>query len=168
MKIKDSAALADARTNLCMNKLQFEVCDIMNVTGCNGCHSFFRRFWALRVDRYTSHETFSTCLTLCTHHIVAQGVTARVWQNHSCTCHHMFERSLSILVLSSSSPSRASTFSLTVFLFSVLHINFRAVGRGRADARRVLGSRPRTSCSRSSRQALGLLSAPLRRNCPVN
>ena len=26
------------------------------------------------VDRYTSHETFSTYLTLCTHHIVAQGV----------------------------------------------------------------------------------------------
>ena len=46
------------------------------------------------VDRYTSHKTFSTYLTLCTHHIVAQGVAACVRQNHSCTCHHMFERLL--------------------------------------------------------------------------
>ena len=39
----------------------------------------------------------------------------------------MFELSLFVLVLSSSSPFRAYTVSLTVYLFSVLLINFHVV-----------------------------------------
>ena len=48
------------------------------------------------VDRTPSHQTFSRTLSsLCTHHIVAQGVAACVWQkNHSRTCHYMSERLL--------------------------------------------------------------------------
>ena len=40
----------------------------------------------------------------------------------------MFERSLFVLVLSSSSTFRAYTVSLTIYLFSVLLINFHVVG----------------------------------------
>ena len=85
--------------------------DPLQPTGCEGKH--------------TSHETFSTYLTLCTHHIVAQGVAACVWQNHSCTCHHMFERLLFPYFVFFLSLSRLY-FSLTVYLFSVLLINSKA------------------------------------------
>ena len=67
-----------------------------------------------RVDRTPSHETFfSTLSSLCTHHIVAQGVARRVCIKHDhphvITCQSV----CCSLVLSSSSVSRASTFSLT-------------------------------------------------------
>ena len=76
-----------------------------------------------------TRDFFSNTLTLCTHRIVAQGVAACVWQNHSCTCHQLFERSLSVLVLSLLlSLSRLYFLSLTVYLFSVLLINFHVVG----------------------------------------
>ena len=42
-----------------------------------------------------TRDTFSTPSSLCTHHIVAQGVARRVCiKRCSCTCHHMSERLL--------------------------------------------------------------------------
>ena len=80
------------------------------------------------VGRYTSHETSSRTHWPCAHITLWLKVSERVSDNQSCTCHHMFERSLSVFVLSSSSPSRASTFSLTVYLFCILLINFHVAG----------------------------------------
>ena len=65
---------------------------------------------------WTEHLTrdfFSTLSPLCTHHVVAQGVARRVCIKH---VHPHVITCLSVccfLVLSSSSVSRASTFSLT-------------------------------------------------------
>ena len=47
------------------------------------------------VDRYTSHETFSPHIRPCAHITLWFKVSQRVSdKNHSCTCHHMFERLL--------------------------------------------------------------------------
>ena len=47
------------------------------------------------MDRYSSHDFFLTLSSLCTHHIVAQGVARRVCiKTCSSTCHHVFERLL--------------------------------------------------------------------------
>ena len=60
-----------------------------------------------------TRDFFSTTSSLCTHHIVAQGVARRVRMKHVhphvITCLSV----CSLLVLSSSSVSRASAFSLT-------------------------------------------------------
>ena len=67
---------------------------------------FFVKLGLVSVDRYTSHETFSTCLTLCTHHKLWLKVSQRVSDKitlHIITC-------LSVccfLTLSSSSLSLA-------------------------------------------------------------
>ena len=79
---------------------------------------------SITVDSYTSHESFSRTLShLCTHHIVAQGVfgahSFHPHAIHDVTC--LSVRWL-FLVLSSSSPRLY--FLSTVYLFSVLHINF--------------------------------------------
>ena len=70
---------------------------------------------------HLTRDFFSTYLTLRAHHVVAQGVAACVWQNHSCTCHHMFERLLfscyvfflSLSVYLWSKPPRTKTTALT-------------------------------------------------------
>ena len=88
--------------------------------------------WVTRsVDRYTSHETSSRHIRLCAHITlwlnVSQRVSDTITHAHVITC-------LSVccfLTLSSSSLSRASTFSLTVCLFSVLLINFHVVKKTR-------------------------------------
>ena len=64
------------------------------------------------VDRTPSHDTFSRTLSsLCTRHIVSQGVARRVCIKdvhvHVITCLSVY----CFFVLSSSSVSRASTFS---------------------------------------------------------
>ena len=62
---------------------------------------------------HLTRDSFSTLSSLCTHHIVAQGVARRVCRKH---VHPHVITCLSVccfLVLSSSSVSRASTFSLT-------------------------------------------------------
>ena len=63
----------------------------------------------------------------------------------------MLERSLSVLALSSSSPSRASTFSLTVYLFSVLLINFQVVGTAEDCTHAQWGVLPRGDAQPSHR-----------------
>ena len=81
------------------------------------------------VDRYTSHETFSRHIWPWAHiTLVAQGVAACIWQNHSCTCHHMFERllfpyfafflSLSLALLLSLSLSTCSLSCSSTSLWS--------------------------------------------------
>ena len=62
---------------------------------------------------HLTRDFFSTLSSLCTHHIVAQGVARRVCIKH---VHPDVITCLSVccfFVLSSSSVSRASTFSLT-------------------------------------------------------
>ena len=61
----------------------------------------------------TPHEFFSAPSPLCTHHIVSQGVARRVCVKHVHPHAITFLSVCCFLVLSSSSVSRASTFSLT-------------------------------------------------------
>ena len=99
------------------------------------CYSRFRlQLIAIHCDRrvcrqiHLTRDFASTLSSLCTHHIVAQGVARCVCIKH---VHPHVITCLSVccfLVLSSSSVSRASTFSLTHFnLFSVLNFNSRDV-----------------------------------------
>ena len=61
----------------------------------------------------------------------------------------MFKRSLSVLVLSSSFLSRASTFSLTVYLFSVLLLQQQAYAQTLELQDAHHGSEPRNTRGRS-------------------
>ena len=93
--------------------------------------SHHNRLRSRRICRqiHLTRDSFSTCLTLCTHHIVAQGVfgahSLHLHVIHDVTC---LSVCCFLALSSSSSPSPASTFSFTVYLFSVLFINFRVVG----------------------------------------
>ena len=60
-----------------------------------------------------TRDFFSTLSSLCTHHIVAEGVARRVCIKHVYPHVITCLRVCCFLVLSSSSVSRASTFSLT-------------------------------------------------------
>ena len=90
--------------------------------------------WPNTVDRYTSHESFSRTLSPCAHTtfwLEAQGVfgahSLHLHVIHDVTC-----LSVRCLFLFCPPLSRAFTFlshfSLTVYLFSVLLINFHVVG----------------------------------------
>ena len=63
------------------------------------------------VDRYTSHDFFSTLLSLCTHHIVAQGVLIKHVHPHVITC-----LSVVVSLCLTSSLSSASTPPLISYL----------------------------------------------------
>ena len=76
------------------------------------------------MENILTQDFFSTLSSLCTHHIVAQGVARRVCIKH---VHPHVITCLSVccfLVLSSSSVSRALYFLSHFYLFSVLNFNF--------------------------------------------
>ena len=74
-----------------------------------------------------TRDIFSTLSSLCTHHLVAQGVARRVCiKRCSCTCHHMSERLLFpcfVFFLCLSCLNFLSHF----YLFSVLNFNLHDV-----------------------------------------
>ena len=113
------------------------------------------------MDRTPSHETFfSTLSSLCTHHIVAQGVARRVWHKTcSSTCHHMSERLLFpcfVFFLCLSCLYFLSHF----YLFSVLNFKFHEVEHAehqtqRAPAQSGVLPRGDTQPSHSKKQCTG-------------
>ena len=88
------------------NGVGSELTIFLNFAQISFCYSWFRLQW-----NTLTRDFFSTLSSLCTHHIVAQGVARRVCIKH---VHPRVITCLSVccsLVLSSSSVSRASTFS---------------------------------------------------------
>ena len=85
------------------------------------CHSWFRlQLTAIHCNRRgvcgqntLTRDSFSTPSSLCTHHIVTQGVARRVCKKHVHPHVIICPSVCCFLALSSSSVSRASTFSLT-------------------------------------------------------
>ena len=78
-------------------------------------------------QKHLTRDFFSTLSSLCTHHIVTQGVTRHVCMKRcSCTCHDMFERLLFPCFVFFLCLSCLYFFS-HFYLFSVLLFNFHVV-----------------------------------------